>query len=148
MRIRRLLIFNACCLCLLGGCHGTPPTNLGLHNGQLAPCPSSPNCVSDASTDPTHAIAPFHYSMPQPEAKEELKRVILAMPRTNIVEETPGYVRAEFMSALWRFVDDVEFSFDDSAKLVHIRSASRLGKGDLGVNRKRLETIRAKLNWK
>jgi uncharacterized protein (DUF1499 family) len=86
--------------------------------------------------------------MPQPEAKEELKRVILAMPRTNIVEETPGYVRAEFMSALWRFVDDVEFSFDDSAKLVHIRSASRLGKGDLGVNRKRLETIRAKLNWK
>jgi uncharacterized protein (DUF1499 family) len=71
-----------------------------------------------------------------------LKNIILHKKRTKIVTETSTYLHAEFTSALWRFVDDVEFSFDENAKRIHMRSASRLGKSDLGVNRKRVEAIR------
>jgi uncharacterized protein (DUF1499 family) len=71
-----------------------------------------------------------------------LKNIILHEKRTKIVTETSTYLHAEFTSALWRFVDDVEFSIDENAKLIHMRSASRLGRSDFGVNRKRIEDIR------
>jgi len=74
----------------------------------------------------------------------KLKRIVQAMPRTLIVTETPAYLHAEFTSAIMRFVDDVEFSLDESTKSINMRSASRLGKSDLGVNRKRVEELRAK----
>ena len=77
-----------------------------------------------------------------PEAIAGLRKIILQMKRTKIVTETKNYLHAEFASAIWRFVDDVEFSFDDHAKLIHVRSASRLGYSDFGVNRKRVEAIR------
>ncbi len=72
----------------------------------------------------------------------ELKKIILGMRRTRITEESNGYIHAEFTSVIWRFVDDVEFFFDDAAKVVHVRSASRFGRFDFGVNRRRIETIR------
>ncbi len=74
-----------------------------------------------------------------------LKKVILSKPRTSIIEEKPNYLRAEFTSRIFRFVDDVEFLFDDSLKYIHVRSASRIGRSDLGVNRKRIEEIRVDL---
>jgi uncharacterized protein (DUF1499 family) len=76
----------------------------------------------------------------------DLKTVIQNLERTKIITETENYLYAEFTSALMGFVDDVEFLLDDSANVIHVRSASRLGQSDLGVNRKRIETIRAKLN--
>jgi uncharacterized protein (DUF1499 family) len=76
----------------------------------------------------------------------DLKTVIQNQERTKIITETENYLYAEFTSKLMGFVDDVEFLLDDSAKVIHVRSASRLGKSDLGVNRQRIETIRAKLN--
>ena len=109
---------------------------------QLAPCPSSPNCVSTQAKDEGHAIAPFRYRKSRAEAKEVLKEVIRSLPRTKLVEEDESYLHYEFTSLLLRFVDDVEFLFDDETKTIHFRSASRTGYGDMGVNRKRMEQVR------
>jgi uncharacterized protein (DUF1499 family) len=108
----------------------------------LAPCPSSPNCVSTQAQDAGHAIAPFRYRKSRAEAKEALKEVVRSLPRTKLVEEDETYLRYESTSLLLRFVDDVEFLFDDEAKTIHFRSASRTGYGDLGVNRTRMEQVR------
>jgi uncharacterized protein (DUF1499 family) len=126
----------------ISGCNGVQPANLGVRDGRLAPCPPSPNCVSSQSTDKEHSVEPLSYSSPTPEAMAALKNIILHKKRTKIVTETSTYLHAEFTSALWRFVDDVEFSIDENAKLIHMRSASRLGRSDFGVNRKRIEDIR------
>jgi uncharacterized protein (DUF1499 family) len=76
----------------------------------------------------------------------DLKKVIESLEKTQIITETENYLYAEFTTKLMGFVDDVEFLMDDTAKVIHVRSASRLGKSDLGVNRQRIETIRTKLN--
>ncbi|MBD1837626.1 DUF1499 domain-containing protein [Coleofasciculus sp. FACHB-64] len=125
---------------------GKPPTNLGVQSGQLAPCPSTPNCVSSQSQNAQNKIEPLTYNSSPTEAIANLKTVINSLPKTKIITETENYLYAEFTSALMGFVDDVEFYLDESAKIIHVRSASRLGQSDLGVNRKRIETIRAKLN--
>lgn len=125
---------------------GKQPTNLGVQSGQLAPCPSTPNCVSSQSQDAEHKIEPLTYNSSPAEAIANLKTVIKSLPKTKIITETENYLYAEFTSALMGFVDDVEFYLDEGAKTIHVRSASRLGQSDLGVNRKRIETIRTKLN--
>ena len=110
---------------------------------QLAPCPSSPNCVSTQTQDEQHAIAPLRYQRSKVEAKETLKTIVLSLPRTKLVEEDETYLHYEFTSLLLRFVDDVEFLFDEETKTIHFRSASRIGHSDFGVNRRRMEEIRA-----
>jgi len=139
---------SAMMLCAAGlviaSCSGTRPVNLGVTNGLLAPCPSTPNCVSSQSKDPGHAVAALVYTSSPAEAMAKLKRIVQSMPRTKIVNDTPAYLHAEFTSAIMRFVDDVEFSLDEPATSINVRSASRLGKSDLGVNRKRVEEIRTK----
>lgn len=109
----------------------------------LAPCPSSPNCVSTYAHDPGHAIAAYRYRKSKAEAKEALKAVLRSLPRTKLVEEDETYLHYEFTSLIMRFVDDVEFLFDDDSKTIHFRSASRTGYGDFGVNRKRMERLRS-----
>jgi len=142
--------YSAVLFCLafgmgIAGCTGTPPGNIGVKDGKLAPCPASPNCVSSQSqsADKEHAVEPLTYTGSAPAAIAELKKIVLGMKRTKIVAETEIYLRAECTSAIWRFVDDVEFYGDEHAKVIHVRSASRMGKSDLGVNRKRVEAIRA-----
>ena len=116
----------------------------------LIACPSSPNCVSTVvpSEDSQHAIVAYQYRKPRPEAKEVLKATVAGLPRTKLVEEDETYLHYEFTSLLLRFVDDVEFLFDDQAKAIHFRSASRTGYGDFGVNRRRMEDIRSRLEGK
>ncbi len=126
---------------------GKRPTNIGIESsGQLAPCPNTANCVNSQSQDAEHRIEPLTYNSTPAGAMAEIKTVLQNMEKTKIITETENYLYAEFTSKLMGFVDDVEFLIDDSAKVIHVRSASRLGKSDLGVNRKRIETIRAKLN--
>ncbi|MBD1926994.1 DUF1499 domain-containing protein [Trichocoleus sp. FACHB-90] len=125
---------------------GKRPTNLGVQSGKLAPCPSTPNCVNSQSQDSEHKIEPLTYNSSAAQAITDLKTVIQSLPKTKIVAETDNYLYAEFTTKLMGFVDDVEFYVDDAAKTIHVRSASRLGQSDLGVNRKRIETLRAKLN--
>jgi len=121
---------------------GTRPTNLGVNSGKLTPCPDSPNCVCSQNQDDLHKIAPLTYAISKPEAISKLKAVISDLPRTKIVTETEDYIYAEFTTALMKFVDDVEFYIDDANKVIQVRSASRLGQSDMGVNRDRIETIR------
>jgi uncharacterized protein (DUF1499 family) len=113
----------------------------------LAPCPSSPNCVSTLAPreDSRHAIAPYAYRTSRAKAKEVLKTTLAELPRTKLIEEDDAYLHYECRSLLLRFVDDVEFVFDDESKTIHFRSASRIGYGDFGVNRRRMEEIRSRL---
>lgn len=119
---------------------GKRPTNLGVKDGKLAVCPGSPNCINSQSSDPQSKIDPLPFI-----AIADLKRIIESMDRTTIIEETSNYLYAEFKSKLMGYVDDVEFYLDPSANVIQVRSASRLGQSDLGVNRKRIEDIREKL---
>jgi uncharacterized protein (DUF1499 family) len=107
----------------------------------LPPCPDKPNCVSTQATD-AHAIAPIRYSSTREVAMQKLLAVLRGMPRCSIVASGPSSVRAEFRTAVFRFVDDAEFVFDDATRTLHFRSASRVGHSDLGVNRRRMEEIR------
>ncbi|MEG4116152.1 DUF1499 domain-containing protein [Microcoleus sp. N9_B4] len=125
---------------------GTRPANIGIQSGKLAACPSSPNCVSSFSEDAEHKIEPLAYTSSQSEAMAKLKGAIDSYGKTKIITATDNYLYAEFTSALMGFVDDVEFLVDDGAKVIHVRSASRLGQSDLGVNRSRIEAIRNQFN--
>ena len=124
---------------------GKRPDNLGVRDGKLVPCPNTPNCVCSQSSDAQHSIEPLTYNPSATEAMADIKTAIQAMERTKIITENKNYLYAEFTSAIMGFVDDVEFHLDENSKVIHVRSASRLGKSDLGVNRKRIETIRTKL---
>ena len=119
---------------------GTRPDDLGVKDGKLKSCPGTPNCVNSQSDKPQEKIEPLP-AVPI----YELKKVIESMERTTIITETSNYLYAEFKSKLMGFVDDVEFYLDPAENVIHVRSASRLGKSDLGVNRARVEEIRAKL---
>jgi len=112
--------------------------------GPLAPCPDTPNCVSSQApeSDREHYIAPFRFSSDPAGAWQRLKVAVLAEKRVTVVAEEETYLHAEVRSLMFRFVDDVEFSLAAGAGLIHVRSASRVGYSDFGVNRKRLEHIR------
>lgn len=120
---------------------GQRPNNLGVQNGRLQSCPNTPNCVSSEATDPEHQIADLKYLGDDTIAT--IKAIVLAQPGAAVISETGDYLYAEFTSKLMGFVDDVEFYVDRNAQTVKVRSASRLGQSDLGVNRKRIETIRS-----
>jgi uncharacterized protein (DUF1499 family) len=118
------------------------PTNLGVHDGRLAPCPDRPNCVCTQAADDAHRIEPLAYDGTPEEAMARLKAALVSLPRTRIVTETPYYLHAECTSLVFRFVDDVEFLIDRERQMIHFRSASRVGYSDLGVNRRRMERLR------
>src|SRR5208283_5568669 len=103
------------------------PDNLGVVNGRLTDCPSSPNCVCTQGGDPEHHMEPIPFTGSPEEAMERLKAVIAAMPRSKIVTADERYIHAEFTSRLFRFVDDVEFLIEPDTKTIHFRSASRVG---------------------
>lgn len=125
------------------GLTGTRPDTIGIHAEKLAPCPNSPNCVSSFASDAIHQISPISAQfMPASQVMPELKTVILSQPRTKIITETEHYLYAEFSSAIMGYVDDVEFLLKPEENVIHVRSASRLGQSDLGVNRQRIEGIR------
>ncbi len=124
---------------------GNQPDNLGVTNGQLHPCPSTPNCVNSQSTDAEHSIEPLTYKGNSKEAIAKLKDIINQQERTEIISETDNYLYAQFTSHWMGFVDDVEFYVNENQGVIDVRSASRLGESDLGVNRERIETIRQEL---
>jgi uncharacterized protein (DUF1499 family) len=116
------------------------PDNLGVTNGRLAPCRRTPNCVSSQAdpADAEHYIAPIPF---RGDAVAAVRKAVEALPRTTIISSTSSYLYAEFRSKLLGYVDDVEFFFDGNA--IQVRSASRLGRRDFGVNRNRIERLRA-----
>jgi uncharacterized protein (DUF1499 family) len=110
---------------------------------RLAPCPRSPNCVSSLAPDDAHRVDPIAFSGDPAVALAKLRAVIEGMPRSVITRQDEDSLHAEFTSWLLRFVDDVDAVVDPDAGVIHVRSASRVGYSDLGVNRKRVEAIRS-----
>jgi len=129
----------------LSSCSGRRPVDLGCIDGKLFPCPDSPNCVSSQSSDEAHYVKPFTFKGTVPETRAALLSAIGELAHSEIVTVEPHYVHARFTSRWLRFVDDVEFCLDENARVINVRSASRTGYYDFGVNRKRIETIRAML---
>lgn len=122
---------------------GKRPSDLGVHEGRLKPAPATPNCVNSQSAGGYAGIAPFGYAGDGKAALARLQTLVTAMPAAKVIEFRADYVYAEFTSKWLGFVDDVEFYLDEKASVIHVRSASRLGRGDFGVNRQRVEAIRA-----
>ncbi|AFZ36688.1 hypothetical protein Sta7437_3180 [Stanieria cyanosphaera PCC 7437] len=117
-------------------------SSLGIKDGFLSPCPKTPNCVVSQNADDSHAILPITYHTDFDTAREALLKVLTVVPRTEVIEQTDNYIYALSKSRIFKFIDDVEFYFPTDEQVIHIRSASRVGESDLGVNRRRLEQIR------
>ena len=128
--------FTLACLPLLSACAGEPPENIGNLGGRLADCPDSPNCVCSFEERESHYVEPLNASL------AEIQRMLMSLPRARIVASDGNYLYAEFTSRIMGFVDDVEFLYDPDAGITHVRSASRVGYSDMGVNRERVEAIR------
>lgn len=139
---RSIALFT--CTAVLSACSGTAPGNLGVQNGHLTDCPPSPNCVSSQASDSEHRIAPLPLLGDTTATRTRLLSLLAQTPRVTVVAQEAHYLRAEFTSQLMRFVDDVEFLIGQEA--VEVRSASRLGHSDLGVNRERIEGLRQQLS--
>ncbi len=136
----------------LGWLHGTPPADLGVRDGRLKPPSNTPNSVSSqAVLYPDHPqrsyadIAPFPVQGDGAAMLARIENTVAAMPGARVVTREPDYLYAQFTTPLLQFVDDVEFWFDPAAKVIHVRSASRIGRGDLGENRRRVEAVRLRL---
>jgi uncharacterized protein (DUF1499 family) len=124
------------------GCTGKERnTPLGLNDGRLAECPSSPNCVSTRAGDAAKRMRTLPFVSDATFSRQKIVAIVKSLKRSVVITEQDHYLHIEFRSAVFRFVDDVEFFFDESAKLIHFRSASRTGYSDFGVNRKRMESI-------
>ena len=113
----------------------------GLLNGKLRPCPGTPNCVVSENSGKDSYIEPLTFSGEPGAAWEHAKEALTGLGG-RIEKDTGDYLWATFRSRIWRFVDDTELRLDAAGKVIHVRSASRVGKGDLGVNRKRVERLR------
>lgn len=118
-----------------------PPDNLGVREGRLAPCPATPNCVSSQAEAADRRVPPIAYTSTTAEAKATLFNIVANLPRSTVVANTPDYLYLETRTPGFGFIDDTEFYFDDAAKLIQVRAAARLGRDDLGVNRRRVEQI-------
>ena len=136
-------------LSLVAAVFGQAPSPRGLAapGAPLSPCPATPNCVS-TEADPAdwqHAMPAIPFADPPEAAQARARAALLAEPRTTITLERPGYLRAESRSLIFRFVDDVEVVLDPAARVFRFRSASRVGRSDLGVNRKRMTRVSRRL---
>lgn len=157
VRVISLLIGAPAALLLLAGqlglFQGSPPPDLGVKDGRLRPPASTPNSVSSQTAFyPSHpqaqyaAIAPLDYQGDARASMVKLVQVLQAQPGTVIVSQTDDYLYAQSTTSLLRFTDDLEFWLDTRRHTIQVRSASRIGRHDLGVNRQRIETIREQFN--
>ena len=135
-----------------GALSGSAPHNLGVRDGKLKPPSKTENSVSSqADLWPNAPLKDYARIAPialQGDAKAtiaKIAQVVEALPGATIVERRDDYLYARFTTALMRFTDDVEFWFDPAANVMQVRSASRVGRKDFGVNRSRVENIRARL---
>ena len=126
---------------IMGSVSGAGLEGLDAMDNKLAPCPDSPNCVSTQSESKRHSMAPLPYLQRREASRTRILNILKGMKRMEIVKVTDFYIHVEFRTALWGFVDDVEFLFDDASRVVHFRSASRTGYYDFGLNRRRMKEI-------
>jgi len=142
-RLAKALAGITLCAVLSAGCGAPPPPALGVDDGELAPCPSTPNCVHTGNRHPD-GTQPLYLRAEGEGSWDAVRTVVEAMPRLTVVSVSERYLHVEERSRLLRFIDDMELLLAEDRELV-VRSASRLGGGDLGVNGRRVERLRAAL---
>ncbi|MFN7906243.1 MAG: DUF1499 domain-containing protein, partial [Pseudobdellovibrionaceae bacterium] len=126
----------------VGMFQGQRPFDLGVQNGKLKACPTTPNCISSFETPGSQSFLPaWEMKTDLATEKNQLKQVISNLTEAKLMNESETELSYEFSTSLMKYVDDVEFYFDDASKKIHFRSASRLGKSDLGKNRQRILEI-------
>jgi uncharacterized protein (DUF1499 family) len=125
---------------IVTGCAGTRP-ELGIVDGKLRHCPPSPKCISSFAEDDDYGTQAFYFAGESVPAWHALTALLRDMKRAKIISQTGTYLHVEFTSAIFGFVDDVEFLLDPKARKIDVRSASRRGYSDFGVNQKRLKKI-------
>jgi len=147
--VGKVLVVLALIVCAAGGMllalallsHWRTPSLGGPEAGLMA-CPSQPNCVNSLTGEDRRAVAPFAYQGQADQAWDRLRLLVQSVGGV-VQQETEGYLWATFRSPVWRFVDDLELYLDQKNKLIHVRSASRVGYSDLGVNAKRVARLHA-----
>ncbi len=137
--ISKQLSLYACIL--LSACHAD--TGPAAESNDFLPCPDSPNCVSSQSAEKARFIEPLQYTGNRVEARKILINILENEKRVRLVKVETNYIRAEFRTLIFRFVDDVEFYFPPAETIIHVKSASRTGYYDFGANRRRVERLRA-----
>ena len=123
---------------------GQPKNGLEM-TGVLRECPSSPNCVCSDAQDEVHAIAPIQITGSPEAAFEKARDIIRGWKRCQVIQFEPNFLHAECKSAVLRFVDDLELVLRANRHEIAVRSASRVGYSDFGVNRRRVERLRSAL---
>ncbi len=139
-----LLILLVILFMVLGHVSQTRPDNLGISEGKLTPLAPTPNGVSSQSPEAAHFIEPLRHPQSTAAGRARLKRALSQLPHGTLIRETDNYLHLEFRSPLFHFVDDVEFLLEDH--VIQVRAAARVGRSDLGVNRRRIESLRARFN--
>ena len=129
---------------ILTSASGARGESLGVTEGKLASCPDSPNCVSTQSQAKRHAMKPLPFLQTKEASRDRILSILKGIKRTTILTLTETYIHVEFRTALFRFVDDVEFFLDENDRVIHFRSASRAGHYDFGTNRRRMKEISEK----
>lgn len=137
-----IALISLLCVAALSCTHAVRPETMPVRDAPLPPCPASPNCVSSEATDSEHYVEPLRVAGDPIQAMQQLKHIVETLPRTRIVTATDAALHAECTSLIFRFVDDLDLRFDPRAGVMQVRSASRTGYSDLGVNRRRVEAIR------
>ena len=144
-RHKYLFIVILCCGLVSTSCAAEKAANPVLPEAALKACPDSPNCVSSDAQDEQHHIAPLAFSLPVAEAWTLLQAQVTKLPRTVVVADKPSYLHVECRSAVFGFVDDLEFQLRAEQGVIAVRSAARTGYYDFGANRQRVEDLRAAL---
>ena len=147
-KIFKVFIGSFMLLTILWGCSGNPTK---LHNSESSgflDCPDSPNCVSSLAKNPKYRVEPFKLKKDPKTSWDIIQKTVGSLPRTKIVTADNSDIHAECRSMIFRFVDDLTLHLTPSKDIIHIRSASRTGYSDLGVNRRRVENLRKKLRHK
>jgi uncharacterized protein (DUF1499 family) len=130
---------------ILWGCSGNPAERHNSESSGFLDCPDTPNCVSSLAKNPKYRVEPFRLKKDPKTSWDIVKKTVELLPRTKVVSADNSDIHAECRSLIFRFVDDLTLHLTPSNGIIHLRSASRIGYSDLGVNRRRVETLRKKL---
>jgi uncharacterized protein (DUF1499 family) len=139
------VVFTIALASVINGCSGLQHDTDVVQHERLPECPDRPNCVSSDAKDARHAIAPMRLKGDAATGWAAVQQVVRHLPRGTIVKATDRYLHVIFKSRLFRFIDDMQLKLDSQNGIIAIRSASRTGYFDLGVNRRRVEALRKQL---
>jgi len=141
----KLFIGSLMLVTILWGCCGNPTERQNSEPSGFLDCPDSPNCVSSLAKNSKYRVEPFKLKKDPKTSWDLVKKTVELLPRTKVVSADNSDIHAECKSMIFRFVDDLTLHLAPSNSIIHIRSASRIGYSDFGVNRRRIENLRKKL---